>query len=58
MCIRDRSDAELREANLNLANLRGAIMNQAILTGANLRDAITVSYTHLDVYKRQPPRPR
>ena len=57
----DLDPAKLRGANLSGANLSGANLNGVNLSGvnlrgANLRGANPVSYTHLDVYKRQLPR--
>ena len=54
----DLSNTNLHGANLHGADLHGADLHGAILSGANLNDAdlhgaIPVSYTHLDVYKRQ-----
>ena len=49
----DLCGANLCDANLYGANLCDANLRDADLYGADLRDANPVSYTHLDVYKRQ-----
>ena len=48
MCIRDRNTPDDSDQVI------GVRVVQAILVGAHEhRDRVTVSYTHLDVYKRQ-----
>ena len=61
MCIRDR-DVDLRQIARGTAGFTGAdlenLLNEAaLLAGRSSESFITmkaVSYTHLDVYKRQP----
>ena len=54
MCIRDRlNGAQLKNCDLSGANLEGADFFGAKIEGASFKDSIPVSYTHLDVYKRQ-----
>ena len=53
------SGTNLRGADLSGTNLSGTNLSWADLSGTNLRGADlsgtnSVSYTHLDVYKRQP----
>ena len=57
MCIRDRYNTYLEEAGNGLS---GGEKQRLALARAFLKDAnlyIPVSYTHLDVYKRQPQTP-
>ena len=58
MCIRDRADAVDMDCRERLALLR--MMGETVAGSASREVAATcfgpVSYTHLDVYKRQPGR--
>ena len=49
----DTIAAAVLETRTRGADLSGADLRGADLSGADLRGAYPVSYTHLDVYKRQ-----
>ena len=53
MCIRDRHNAEFGESNTELIELLSEHEPDIIVITGDLIDAGPVSYTHLDVYKRQ-----
>ena len=58
MCIRDRiiavADVIKEDSPQAIKELQNMGIHVVMLTGDNERTAKAVSYTHLDVYKRQP----
>ena len=55
MCIRDRDTVAARAENLGAENLPNVTLGPNSLGGeiTTTRSSVPVSYTHLDVYKRQ-----
>ena len=54
MCIRDRIVGEVsRTFNVSPADIRGTKRNANVASARRVAIYIPVSYTHLDVYKRQ-----
>ena len=53
MCIRDRIPLLIDPKGESIELLKPDVVVDAIIAKKNLGTTITVSYTHLDVYKRQ-----
>ena len=55
MCIRDsqNADRQMNEEKKNAAYQIRQVRDQAVKEIAEMQGALAVSYTHLDVYKRQ-----